>query len=119
MKQTLGNGYGGSTSSPAKRPHERCHKYLKPGTLAQLRDSKITARRSKEREFGDLKTQISLYQLLLSSISSSSSQAGDNILDQSHEDIPCFPPATLLNRPPCLQRKKLVADAPVSVFSDN
>ncbi|KAK9936029.1 hypothetical protein M0R45_012894 [Rubus argutus] len=112
MKQRLGNGNGSSsTTSPTKRPREGFHKYLKPGKLAQLRDSKITARRVQH---GDLKTQISLYQLVLSSMSSSlSQQTRDNIPDQSHDEVPYFPPGTLLNRPRCLQRKKLVAVAPV------
>lgn len=104
------------TSTTTKR-HEGFHKYLKPGTLAKLRDTKITATSQRHHQH-DLKTMNSLYQLLLSSssIASSFGSSQSGTYNQSDHGGPHFPLPTV-NRPRCLQRKKLVAVKPV--FSDN
>ncbi|TKY56192.1 hypothetical protein E2542_SST20634 [Spatholobus suberectus] len=94
------------TSSPKRCP--RCyHKYLKPGALAKLRDSKITARHNNRRT-----TQIFLSELLLSPTSASSPTQQDQSLNEDN-GVPCFaPPICLSHRPRCLLRKKLFAFTP-------
>lgn len=85
--------------------------YLKPGRLAQLRDSKIMA--SSQRH--QLKTQISVFQSLVlpttTPSSSSSSPSGNNMPNQS-DGVPCFASKTS-NHPRCPHRKKVVAVTPV------
>ncbi|KAF8409567.1 hypothetical protein HHK36_005645 [Tetracentron sinense] len=88
--------------SPAKRD-EGFHRYLKPGALAQLRDSRISARSQRP----DLQTQISLYRVteLLSASSSSSNSIQTQIA--TIDSFPCF--AGRICGPRFPQRKKLVA----------
>ncbi|KAG4976310.1 hypothetical protein JHK86_035784 [Glycine max] len=101
-----------SPQHPNRRSPRLFHKFLKPGALAKLRDSKITSSRHKiNRRI----TQISLSHLLLSSSPSSSSSSSssssiqqDQPLNQDN-GIPCFTPPIYPNRPRCLVRKKLFA----------
>ncbi|KAL6567500.1 hypothetical protein OROGR_001168 [Orobanche gracilis] len=78
--------------------------YLKPGALAQLRYSKMTAR---SKEIG-AQTLLALCQLELSS-GSAFSQPHSNGL--AMDGIPCFS-LRLKSYPRCLQRKKLLAVTP-------
>ncbi|KAG4383418.1 hypothetical protein AAZX31_13G066700 [Glycine max] len=104
-----------SPQHPNRRSPRLFHKFLKPGALAKLRDSKITSSRHKiNRRI----TQISLSHLLLSSSPSSSSSSSssssiqqDQPLNQDN-GIPCFTPPIYPNRPRCLVRKKLFAVTP-------
>ncbi|KAF8410726.1 hypothetical protein HHK36_003263 [Tetracentron sinense] len=90
--------------SPLRRD-EGFHRYLKPGALAQLRDSRISARSQKP----NLQTQIYLYRFTKSIPISSSLQIGDNIQTQiaTIDEFPCF--SGRIYGPRCPQRKKLVA----------
>ncbi len=82
-------------------------RYLKPGALAQLRDSRIVARWQKH----DLQTHID--QLLLHTTTPSSSlNIGNNNMPNPSDVVPCFSSRTNYH-PRCLQRKKLVAVTPV------
>ncbi|KAI3466568.1 hypothetical protein Pfo_023231 [Paulownia fortunei] len=78
--------------------------YLKPGALAQLRYSKITAR---SREIG-AQTLLALRQLKPSSDSAFSQP---HSLDLAMDGIPCFN-LRVTKYPGCLQRKKLIAVSP-------
>ncbi|KAI4298692.1 hypothetical protein L6164_032220 [Bauhinia variegata] len=91
------------------------HRYLKPGALAQLRDSKINAR-SRRCNSLTQKSLCKLSSLVLTeaSISSSSPTEESNPLNQ-FDGVPTF--ALRINRPRCLQRKKLFAVTPV--FAEN
>jgi hypothetical protein len=86
--------------------------YLKPGRLAQLRDSKIMASCQRRQ----LETQISVFQSLVlpttTPSSSSSSPSGNNMPIPSHDGVPCFASRTS-NHPLCPHRKKVVAVTPV------
>ncbi|OVA06607.1 hypothetical protein BVC80_1737g13 [Macleaya cordata] len=84
-------------SSPKRE--EGYYRYLKPGALAQLRDSRISAKSQRT----DLQIQIRV----ASSISSSTGI--NNIQNQisSIEGFPCF--SGRIYSPRCPQRKKLVA----------
>ncbi|KAF3625147.1 putative soluble starch synthase isoform X2 [Capsicum annuum] len=75
--------------------------YLKPGALAQIRNSKITA---KSRV-------IAMYQQKPNSDIQVSQAAAAT--PPTMEGIPCFNLKVKNNRPCCLQRKKLSAVAPV------
>ncbi|XP_068644943.1 uncharacterized protein [Aristolochia californica] len=80
---------------PTKR-EERLHRYLKPGALAQLRDSKVSARFQKPR----LQIPVSFAQSL-----ASDSVAAAQI--HQIDGFPCFSAAIYGPRFP--QRKKLFA----------
>ncbi|XP_042519261.1 uncharacterized protein LOC122093074 [Macadamia integrifolia] len=97
-----------SCRSPAKR-EEVFYRYLKPGALAQLRDSKINARSQRR----DLQTQIHLYRVTSSSLALST---GTNIQPQI-DGFPCFVGRTY--GPRCPQRKKLVAAKSFYFLSSN
>ncbi|KAK2408329.1 hypothetical protein P8452_70155 [Trifolium repens] len=92
-----------NSSSPSPR------RYLKPGALAKLRDSKkIKATRKLQNQMNNL---LDLSQLSPSTPTSSPSpppQNFDNV-------VPCFDSTidTFINRPRCLARKKLFAVTPV------
>ena len=93
-----------SSSSPTRSDSEPFHKYLKPGALAQIRDSRISAHRVN-----------SLYLLSSSSISlhctssppSSNAAPQQTPLNASTDGIPCF--SGRIYGPRCPQRKKLMA----------
>ncbi|TKY45365.1 hypothetical protein E2542_SST20631 [Spatholobus suberectus] len=93
-----------STCSPRRSPR-LYHKYVKPGALAKLRDSKITARRT---------SQISLSEMLLLTPTSPSSPTIQQEYQPLNQDtgVPCFTSPVSLNRPGCLRRKKLFAVTP-------
>lgn len=78
--------------------------YLKPGALAQIRNSKITA---KSRILNDPKTLIAMYQQNPSPEIEVSQPA------PTMEGLPCFNLKIKNNRPCFLQRKKLSAVAPI------
>ena len=97
-----------SSSSPTRS--EPFHKYLKPGALAQIRDSRISAHRTHRVN--------SLYLLSSSSISphrttppssppSSNAAAHQTPVNAFTDGIPCF--SGRIYGPRCPQRKKLVA----------
>ncbi|KAH6768810.1 hypothetical protein C2S51_014146 [Perilla frutescens var. frutescens] len=102
MKTRVRSSALGSPSTPATPSF---YKYLKPGELAQLRYSKITAR---SKQIG-AQTQLALYQLRSSS---------DSALPQQHstglamDGVPCFN-LRVKSYPRCLQRKKLLAVMPI------
>ncbi|KAL5730736.1 hypothetical protein ACHQM5_003529 [Ranunculus cassubicifolius] len=74
-------------------------KYLKPGALAQIRDSKISARSQKP----SMKTQIALYRL----VTGAQPTTDSNQVLMITNGYPCF--ARRFYSPSCPQRKKLVA----------
>ncbi|KAH0718125.1 hypothetical protein MTR67_009659 [Solanum verrucosum] len=78
--------------------------YLKPGALAQIRNSKITA---KSKVLNKPQTLIAMYQQTPSSEIEVSQPA------LTMEGLPCFNLKIKSNRPCCLQRKKLSAVAPI------
>ncbi|CAL5403459.1 hypothetical protein ACSBR2_027704 [Camellia fascicularis] len=82
-------------------------RYLKPGALAQLRDSRISARSHRT----DLQIQISLCRT--PSPSSSPVRAANAQID----GFPCF--SGRIYGPRCPQRKKLVAAKSVFFLSSN
>ncbi|KAG4954624.1 hypothetical protein AAZX31_14G153300 [Glycine max] len=102
-----------STSPHPNRSPRLFHKYLKPGALAKLRDSKITSSRHINNR---ITTQTSLSQLLLSPSSSPIQQ--NQPLNQDI-GVPCFTPPIYLNRPHCLVRKKLFAVTPSFTHTDS
>ncbi|KAF6168133.1 hypothetical protein GIB67_011518 [Kingdonia uniflora] len=80
------------------------NKYLKPGALAQLRDSRFRSTKPKP----NLKTQISIRRV--NSLNSSASSLITNGATQTQISIdgfPCF--AGRIYGPRCTQRKKIVA----------
>ncbi|KDP39138.1 hypothetical protein JCGZ_00895 [Jatropha curcas] len=84
-----------SRSMPTRR-HECFYRYLKPGALAELRNSKISARSQKQKP-------ISLTQLSAHQVDSVESPTQISVMDQ----VP-----RLLSKicgPHCLKRKKLMA----------
>ncbi|GMH05747.1 hypothetical protein Nepgr_007587 [Nepenthes gracilis] len=82
-----------------RKGSEGFNKYLKPGALAQLRDSKISARSQK---------LIHRVSSVLSSLQSSSTQnVSSNIQIETVEHLPKFP--SLIYGPQCFGRKKLAA----------
>ncbi|KAG8365399.1 hypothetical protein BUALT_Bualt18G0100800 [Buddleja alternifolia] len=90
--------------SPPPTTPPSFHTFLKPGALAQLRYSKITAR---SKQIG-AQTLLALYQLNLSSDSSFSQS---DSVDLAMDRIPCFN-LRIRNHPRCIQRKKLIAVTP-------
>nr|XP_004490647.1 uncharacterized protein LOC101491306 [Cicer arietinum] len=104
------NSSNSSKSTPTK-PHH--HRYLKPGALAKLRDSKITAR--------NYATSIRIDNMYLSQLSSSSPTTSDSSpiqneeIQQNHDNmVPSFDShVSFINRPVCIARKKLFAVPPV------
>ncbi|KAG2389855.1 hypothetical protein LR48_Vigan07g218600 [Vigna angularis] len=101
-----------TTSSPRRSPR-LFHKYLKPGALAKIRDSKIKARNSHRA------AKISLYEALLITPTSPSSptQDDDHSLNQEN-GVPCFTSPVNLTSPSCLRRKKLFAVTPTFTHPD-
>ncbi|TMW93445.1 hypothetical protein EJD97_011676 [Solanum chilense] len=78
--------------------------YLKPGALAQIRNSKITA---KSKVLNNPKT------LIVMNLQTSDSEIGVSQPAPIMESVPCFNLKIKSNRPCCLQRKKLSAVAPI------
>ncbi|KAB1201967.1 hypothetical protein CJ030_MR8G005349 [Morella rubra] len=94
-----------SSSSPSKT--ESFHKYLKPGALAQIRDSRISARTHRVNSLYWLSSsQMSLHRTTPQP-SPSSSNDGQQPTVNAMESIPYF--AARIYGPRCPQRKKLVA----------
>lgn len=93
--------------SRAKRSSSIFGAYLKPGALAQLRNSKITAK-SKAKE-GQVLTQILLYQHKPTSELASPQPNNNNTMDV----VPCFTLRLKNAYPLSLLRKKLIPVAPV------
>ncbi|PIA57871.1 hypothetical protein AQUCO_00500055v1 [Aquilegia coerulea] len=88
------------------RSTKREDRYLKPGALAQIRDSKISARSQKP----SLKTQIALYRLVTSSTNESTTTTTTTTqISMISNGFPCFGSRRFYNSPSCPQRKKLVA----------
>ncbi|KAE8657392.1 putative beta-1,3-galactosyltransferase 2-like [Hibiscus syriacus] len=81
-------------SLPRSEPFLR---YLKPGALARLRDSRISARSHRTS---------SLFQI---SPSLPSSNDGQLFLSAAMDGFPCFVPTARVFGPRCLQRRKLIA----------
>ncbi|XP_022775875.1 uncharacterized protein LOC111317725 [Durio zibethinus] len=71
-------------------------KYLKPGALARLRDSRISARSHRTS---------SVFQISPSSPQSNGGQPFSTAID----GFPCFAETSRVYGPRCLQRKKLIA----------
>ncbi|KAK9986935.1 hypothetical protein SO802_031886 [Lithocarpus litseifolius] len=89
------------SSSPTRS--EPFHKYLKPGALAQIRDSRISAHRVNSLSL--LSSSISLHRT--SSPPSSNAAAQQTPVNAFADGIPCF--SGRIYGPRCPQRKKLVA----------
>ncbi|XP_010276112.1 PREDICTED: uncharacterized protein LOC104610941 [Nelumbo nucifera] len=102
-----------SLSRSAAKGDEGFYRYLKPGALAQIRDSRISARCQRL----DLQAQISTYRFT-SSLSSSVS-TGSSIQAQiaTIDGFPCF--GRRIHSPRCPQRKKLVAAKSIFFLSSN
>ncbi|KAM4103670.1 hypothetical protein ACJW30_06G095900 [Castanea mollissima] len=101
-----------SSSSPTRS--EPFHKYLKPGALAQIRDSRISAHRTHRVNSlyllsSSSSSSISLHRTTPpSSPPSSNAAAQQTPVTASFTDgIPCF--SGRIYGPRCPQRKKLVA----------
>ena len=94
-----------SSSSPTRSDSEPFHKYLKPGALAQIRDSRITAHRLNSLYLLSSSSSISLHRT--SSPPSSNAAAQQTPLNAFTDAIPCF--SGRIYGPRCPQRKKLVA----------
>ncbi|CAJ1971843.1 unnamed protein product [Sphenostylis stenocarpa] len=84
----------------AKRRGTTCSKYIVPGTLAKMRDSKITRNRRP--------TQVSSS---LVSLTPSSTFQQDQPLNQDN-GVPCFALPLYYTQPTCFNRKKLFAVTP-------
>ncbi|KAI4334093.1 hypothetical protein L6164_018825 [Bauhinia variegata] len=95
-------------SSPSRV--ENFHKYLKPGALARLRDSRISAISHRVSSL----PLISLHRA--SPPSSPQSTDGQSLINVG-EGFPCF--VGRIRGPRCLQRKKLVAAKSVLVISNS
>ena len=93
-----------SRSSSSEKGDLSFYRYLKPGALAQIRDSKITA---KSKKTLDLQFHMALCQITASTTAAESLARIPN----GGDGIPCFSLRT--KNPRCLQRKKLVAITPV------
>ncbi|KAK7385226.1 hypothetical protein VNO78_30940 [Psophocarpus tetragonolobus] len=91
-----------SAFSPRRSPR-LFHKYLKPGALAKLRDSKIKARHNQ-------RTQMSRSETLLLTPSSPTQHYNED------NGVPSF--TFPVNRPCCLRRKKLFAVTPTFTHTD-
>ena len=100
-----------SSSSPTRS--EPFHKYLKPGALAQIRDSRISAHRTHRVNSlyllsSSSSSSISLHRTTPpSSPPSSNAAAHQTPVNAFTDDIPCF--SGRIYDPRCPQRKKLVA----------
>ena len=92
-----------SSSSPTRS--EPFHKYLKPGALAQIRDSRISAHRVNSLYLLSSSSSISLHRT--SSPPSSNAAPQQTPLNASTDGIPCF--SGRIYGPRCPQRKKLMA----------
>ncbi|GAB4830861.1 hypothetical protein Ancab_004888 [Ancistrocladus abbreviatus] len=102
--------------APHRSTNDGYNRYLKPGALAQLRDSKIFK-----------KPQIYLHNLLpTTSVDPSPSNGGDasSVTEPANpipllsmEVVPCFSVRTY--RPRCLRRKKLAASMPIFTQSQS
>ncbi|RDX87230.1 hypothetical protein CR513_31330, partial [Mucuna pruriens] len=102
MTESLDAKECSSTSSPRRSPR-LYNKYLKPGALAKIRDSKIRAKQNKKISVSEL--------LLLTPTSPSSPIQQDQPLNQDY-GIPSFASPITVNRPTCLRRRKLFAVTP-------
>ncbi|XAR68099.1 hypothetical protein NMG60_11003109 [Bertholletia excelsa] len=94
-------------SSAKNRSDEGYLRYLKPGALAKLRDSRISARSQRS----DLLIQISLCRTLSPASPPVNAQAS------AIDGFPCF--AGRIYGPRCPQRKKLVAAKAVYFLNSN
>ena len=104
-----GISHRSSESSRLKtKRKEGFHRYLKPGALAQLRDSRIVARCQRH----DLETYFQLVLHTTTPSPSSSPNIGNNNMPNPSDFVPCFTSRNNYH-PRCLQRKKLVAVTPV------
>ncbi|KAL5794082.1 hypothetical protein ACOSP7_002676 [Xanthoceras sorbifolium] len=86
-------------------------KYLKPGALARLRDSKISARSQRVKS----NPQISTHRMSPPSSPRSSTDAQPQV--NVSDDFPCFSGRVYGYGPRCPQRKKLVAAKAVLFLS--
>ncbi|CAJ1971845.1 unnamed protein product [Sphenostylis stenocarpa] len=101
------------TSSPRRSPR-LFHKYLKPGALAKLRDSKI-----KERHNQRATNKNSLHEALLLTPTSPSSPTQNDYQPLNQDNgVPCFTSPVNFNNPSCLRRKKLFAITPTFTHTD-
>ena len=96
-----------SSSSPTRSEPEPFHKYLKPGALAQIRDSRISAHRVNSHSLYLLSSSSSISLHRTSSPPSSNAAPQQTPLSVSTDGIPCF--SGRIYGPRCPQRKKLVA----------
>ncbi|KAL9315714.1 hypothetical protein ACSQ67_016715 [Phaseolus vulgaris] len=96
------------TDTPSPRRSPRLfHKYLKPGALAKIRDSKIKARNNERTP------KISLYEALLLTPPSPSLPTPDDDQPLNQDNgVPCFISRLNLTSPSSLRRKKLFAVTP-------
>ncbi|CAK9158017.1 unnamed protein product [Ilex paraguariensis] len=99
------------SSSKAESSYLR---YLKPGALAQLRDSRINAKTHRL----DSKGQISVYRAPPSHSPLSSPVRSPTAVQTQIDGLPCFS-GRIYGGPRCLQRKKLVAAKSVFFLSSN
>ncbi|KAK4347004.1 hypothetical protein RND71_033343 [Anisodus tanguticus] len=91
------------SSTRTRTSRSSFHTFLKPGALAQIRYSKISAKSMLK----NAQSQFAIYQHIPFSGSPSSDQL------PTMEGLPCFNLKINNNRPCCLHRNKLSAVAPV------
>ncbi|MCD7472964.1 hypothetical protein HAX54_014408 [Datura stramonium] len=85
------------------------HTFLKPGALAQIRYSKISAK----SRLKNAQSQFAIYQHVpFSGITSSEPST-------AIEGLPCFNSSIRIRHPRCIQRKKLSAVAPLFTESNS
>jgi hypothetical protein len=109
----------GSTNSFSSSPNrnEPFHRYLKPGALAQIRDSRISARTHRVNSFHSLYAsfQISLHRATPPSSPSSNAGGQQQPPVNGIDGVPCF--AGRIYGPRCPQRKRLAAAKSVLFLS--
>ncbi|KAK4360939.1 hypothetical protein RND71_019891 [Anisodus tanguticus] len=103
MKSSIRTRTTRSTTTPS------FHTFLKPGALAQIRYSKISAK----SRLKNAQSQFAIYQ----HIPFSGLPSSDPL--PTMEGLPCFNSSIRIRYPRCMQRKKLSAVAPIFTESNS
>ncbi|KAF1895179.1 hypothetical protein Lal_00022678 [Lupinus albus] len=93
-------------------------RYMKPGALAKLRNSKITA--TNHRYASRKSTSLSQLLSTPTHLSSPYSTDGEQLVSPNQDNgIPCFTSRVDFHRPKCFTRKKLFAVTPTFTVIDS